>query len=39
MAITPEMILQGNLGMPFMKDYVLTIDFPNQRMWVRRNAE
>jgi hypothetical protein len=36
-AITPEMILHGNLGMPFMKDYVLTIDFPNQRLWVRRN--
>jgi hypothetical protein len=36
-AITPEMILHGNLGMPFMKDYVLTIDFPNQRLWVKRN--
>lgn len=37
-AVTPDMILHGNLGMPFMKDYVLTIDFPNQRLWVRRNA-
>lgn len=36
-AVTPEMMLYGNLGMPFMKDYVLTIDMPNQRLWVRRN--
>lgn len=38
LAVTPEMMLYGNLGMPFMKDYVLTIDMPNQRLWVRRNA-
>jgi len=36
-AVTPEMSLLGNLGMPFMRDYQLTIDFPNQRLWVRRN--
>jgi hypothetical protein len=36
-AVTPEMMLLGNLGMPFMRDYVLTIDFPHQRLWVRRN--
>lgn len=38
LAVTPEMMLLGNLGMPFMKDYVLTIDFPNQRLWVTRVA-
>ena len=37
-AVTPEMMLLGNLGMPFMKDYVLTMDFPNQRLWVKRAA-
>lgn len=37
-AVTPDMILLGNLGMPFMKDYVLTMDFPNQRLWVKRAA-
>lgn len=36
LAVTPAMMLQGILGMPFMKDYVLTMDFPNQRLWVRR---
>jgi len=38
LAVTPEMMLLGNLGMPFMKDYVLTMDFPNQRLWVKRAA-
>lgn len=38
LAVTPEMMLLGNLGMPFMRDYVLTIDFPNQRLWLRRNV-
>lgn len=38
LAVTPEMMLLGNLGMPFMKDYVLTMDFPNQRLWVKRTA-
>lgn len=37
-AVTPDMMLLGNLGMPFMKDYVLTMDFPNQRLWVKRAA-
>jgi hypothetical protein len=34
--VTPEMMLLGNLGMPFMRDYVLTLDFPRQRLWVKR---
>jgi len=38
-AVTPEMMLLGNLGMPFMRDYVLTFDFPNQRLWLRRNPK
>ena len=38
LTVTPEMMLTGNLGMPFMKDYVLTFDFPNQRLWVKRNV-
>lgn len=32
--VTPEMLLIGNLGMPFMKDYMLTFDLPRQRLWV-----
>lgn len=38
LTVTPEMMLMGNMGMPFIKDYVLTVDMPNQRLWVKRNA-
>lgn len=36
LAVTPEMMLLGNLGMPFLKDYVVTFDLPGQRLWVKR---
>lgn len=34
---TPDMIIDGNLGMPFLKDYLVTLDLANERAWLRRN--
>lgn len=33
---TPDLIIDGNLGMPFLKDIILTIDFRTNRMWMRQ---
>lgn len=37
LAFTPEMNIDGNLGMPFLKDWIVTLDLAEGRMWVRRN--
>ena len=34
---TPEMTIDGNLGMPFLKDWIVTLDLAQGRMWLRRN--
>lgn len=38
LAFTPEMNIDGNLGMPFLKDWIVTLDLAAGRMWLRRNA-
>jgi len=37
LAFTPEMNIDGNLGMPFLKDWIVTLDLGAGRMWLRRN--
>ncbi|TPG05877.1 hypothetical protein EAH75_02980 [Rhodanobacter glycinis] len=34
MAFTPDMILDGNLGMPFLHDKVITLDLQAGRLWI-----
>lgn len=33
-AFTPDMILDGNLGMPFLKDKVVTLDLAAGKLWI-----
>lgn len=33
-AFTPDMLLEGNLGMPFLKDKVVTLDLAAGRAWL-----
>lgn len=33
-AFTPDMILDGNLGMPFLKDKVITLDLAAECLWI-----
>lgn len=35
-AFTPEMIIDGNIGMPFLKDHVVTLDLAAGRLWLSR---
>ena len=35
-AFTPDMIIDGNIGMPFLKDVVMTVDFASSRLWIKR---
>lgn len=37
LAFTPDMNIDGNLGMPFLKDWIVTLDLAQGRMWLRRN--
>jgi hypothetical protein len=37
-AFTPDMILDGNLGMPFLSRHVVTIDLAAGRVWIKPNA-
>ncbi|MCJ0825857.1 retropepsin-like domain-containing protein [Luteimonas sp. 50] len=37
LAFTPGMNIDGNLGMPFLKDWIVTLDLKEGRMWLRRN--
>jgi len=34
---TPELTIDGNLGMPFLKDWVVTVDLAEGRMWIQRS--
>ena len=36
---TPDMILDGNLGMPFLRDKVLTMDLAQGRLWIAAPAK
>lgn len=33
-AFTPDMVLDGNLGMPFLKDKVVTLDLAAGKLWI-----
>jgi len=35
-AFATDIIIDGNIGMPFLKDIVMTIDFASGRMWMKR---
>lgn len=35
---SPDLVIDGNLGMPFLKDWVVTIDLQSGRVWFRRSA-
>ncbi|WP_426687476.1 hypothetical protein [Rhodanobacter ginsengiterrae] len=35
-AFTADMILDGNLGMPFLRDKVITLDLRSGRLWISR---
>lgn len=35
-AFTPDMIIDGNVGMPFLKDVAITLDLAAGRLWVTR---
>lgn len=35
-AFTPDMILDGNLGMPFLRELVVTLDLAEERLWIAR---
>lgn len=37
MMFTPDMIIDGNLGMPFLKDYLVMLDLKAGRAWLKRN--
>lgn len=34
-----EITLDGNVGMPFLKDYIVTMDLEHGRLWLRRNSK
>ena len=37
-AVMPaDITLDGNLGMPFLKDYLVTLDLSAGRLWIARN--
>ncbi len=38
-AFAPDMILDGNLGMPFLKDKVITLDLAAGRLWISAPAK
>jgi len=37
LVIPADIILDGNLGMPFLKDYIVTLDLARGRVWLQRN--
>ncbi|RYD44362.1 MAG: hypothetical protein EOP63_05820 [Sphingomonadales bacterium] len=38
-AFTPDMIMDGNLGMPFLHNWIITVDLAAGRAWIARNPE
>jgi hypothetical protein len=37
-AFTPDMIIDGNLGMPFLRDKRITLDLQTGRLWIMQGA-
>jgi hypothetical protein len=35
LVFTPDMTIDGNLGMPFLKDWAITLDLAEGRMWIK----
>ena len=35
--LVKDLNINGNLGMPFLKDWVITLDLRRSRMWIRRS--
>ena len=35
--LVTEMIMDGNLGQPFMSQYVMTLDLAHGRLWLSKN--
>ena len=38
-AFTPDMIMDGNLGMPFLRNWVVTLDLDHARAWIGRSPK
>ena len=36
MMFTPDLTIDGNIGMPFLKDWVVTLDLAEGRLWLQR---
>ena len=36
MMFTPDLTIDGNIGMPFLKDWVVTLDLGEGRLWLQR---
>ena len=34
---TPDLTIDGNIGMPFLKDWVVTLDLAEGRLWIQRS--
>jgi hypothetical protein len=37
-AFAPDMIMDGNLGMPFLRNWVVTLDLKNGLAWLGKPA-
>ena len=37
--LVTDMIMDGNLGQPFMKEYVITFDLANGRLWLVKASQ
>ncbi|WP_188054031.1 hypothetical protein [Sphingosinithalassobacter sp. CS137] len=35
---TPELVIDGNLGMPFLRDWAVTLDLARGRVWLKPSA-
>lgn len=35
---TPDLTIDGNIGMPFLKDWLITLDLAEGRMWIQRSG-
>ena len=35
--IVTDMIMDGNLGQPFMSQYIITLDLANARLWLAKS--
>jgi hypothetical protein len=38
-ALVTDMIMDGNLGQPFMSQYLITFDLANSRMWIAQGSQ